>query len=209
MLTRTASTYFLETPLGKKILVLETDLMYPSKMGANCELDLENIISATIEELTKDERQDYLMAEEHFRAQSLKGFKKDRSGQVKRVQDVVMPAFTLKDKQIKVTGNVSAPSPLVNQFLSLIGDKIAESNKNATDLLLNLTDYMHVMSKRKGVDHSCSTETLRPISSATPASASQTLYGMPPNYFDGQTPPPQSVQPSMAEPVRPVRWWPA
>jgi len=38
------------------------------------------IISATIEELTEEERQDYLVAEEHFRAQFLKGFKKDLSG---------------------------------------------------------------------------------------------------------------------------------
>jgi len=38
------------------------------------------IISATIEELTEEEQQDYLVAEEHFRAQFLKGFKKDLSG---------------------------------------------------------------------------------------------------------------------------------
>jgi hypothetical protein len=92
-----------------------------------------------------------------------------------------------------------------DQFASIIEDKIAESNKQTTDLLLNLNNQMQVLSKGEGVDHSYSTKTLNPSSSGTPASASQPLYGMPPNYFAGQTPPPPPVQPSTAEPVRPVQ----
>ena len=53
-------------------------------MGSITNLDNDNIISATIEELSEEERQGYLVAEEHFMVQFLKGFKKDRAGQVKR-----------------------------------------------------------------------------------------------------------------------------
>jgi hypothetical protein len=40
------------------------------------------------------------VAEEHFKAQCLKGFKKDWADQVKRVQDFMMPSITLKNKQV-------------------------------------------------------------------------------------------------------------
>ena len=54
------------------------------------------------------------------------------------------------------------------------------------------------------LDHSYSIETLNPSSSAASAFISQPLNSMPPNYFAGQSPPPRSVLPNMAEPVRPV-----
>jgi hypothetical protein len=69
-------------------------------MDATSELDKDNIISATIEELSEEERHYYLVAEEHFKAQCLKGFKKDWADQVKRVQDFMMPSITLKNKQV-------------------------------------------------------------------------------------------------------------
>jgi hypothetical protein len=115
------SAYFLATPLGKKDLGSKTDLIYSSKMGATSKLNKDNIISATIEELSKEERQDYLVVEEDFKAQFLKGFKKDRAGQVKRVQDFMMPSFTLKNKQVQVIGNVSTSSyDLLSQLSSLM-----------------------------------------------------------------------------------------
>ena len=46
-----------------------------------------------------------------------------------------------------------------------------------------------------------SSSTPNPSLSAAP---SDYQYGMPPNYFAGQTPPPGSVRPSRAEPVRSV-----
>jgi hypothetical protein len=80
-------------------------------MGATSELNKDNITSATIEELSEEEHQDYLVAEEHFKAQFFKGFKKDRAGQVKRVQDFVMPSFTLENEHVKVINNVSTSPP--------------------------------------------------------------------------------------------------
>ena len=54
------------------------------------------------------------------------------------------------------------------------------------------------------LDHSYSIETLNPSSSTASAFISQPLNSMPPNYFAGQSPPPRSALPNMAEPVRPV-----
>ena len=44
-------------------------------MGVITDLD-EGNISTSIEELSEEERQDYLVVREHFKAQFLKGFKK-------------------------------------------------------------------------------------------------------------------------------------
>jgi hypothetical protein len=47
-------------------------------MGTSSELNKDNIISASLEEVSEEERQDYLVAEEHFKTQFLKVFKKNR-----------------------------------------------------------------------------------------------------------------------------------
>ena len=48
-------------------------------MGSS-EVSKENIVTATIEELSEEERKAYLLLEEHVKAQFLKGFKKDCGG---------------------------------------------------------------------------------------------------------------------------------
>ena len=45
-------------------------------MGSS-EINKENIITSTMEELTEEERKAYLVAEEHFKKQFLKGSRKD------------------------------------------------------------------------------------------------------------------------------------
>jgi len=45
-------------------------------MGVVTDLD-EGSISTSIEELSEDERQEYWVVREHFKAQFLKGFKKN------------------------------------------------------------------------------------------------------------------------------------
>ena len=87
-------------------------------MGVITDLD-EGNISTSIEELSEEERQEY---REHFKAQFLKGFKKTQQGQVTRVQDFVMPSFTLKNKQVKVISNVSTSSSDLFSQLSSIMD---------------------------------------------------------------------------------------
>ena len=48
-------------------------------------------------------------------------------------------------------------------------------------------------------------QTVESSLSALPKSIQQPPYGMPMNYFAGQTPPPRALQPSTAGPVRPVQ----
>ena len=94
-------------------------------MGVIIDLD-EGNISTSIEELS-EERQEYLVVREHFKAQFLKGFKKNQQGQVTRVQDFVMPSFMLKNKQVEVISNVStSSSDLFSQLSSLMDKKIAD-----------------------------------------------------------------------------------
>ena len=77
--------------------------------------------------------------------------------------------------------------------------KIADIYKPMNDL----KDQIDIMKKSKSVDDNCAFQTAN--SSATPASVQEPLYGMPINYFAGQTSPLQLVQPNMAGPVRPVQ----
>ena len=63
----------------------------------------------------------------HFKAQFLKGFKKNQQGQVTRVQDFMMPSFTLKNKQVEVISDVStSSSDLFSQLSSIMDQKIAD-----------------------------------------------------------------------------------
>ena len=54
-------------------------------MGTHGEIHNNNVIKATLEELTEDERRAYLIAEEHLKEQFLQGLKKKRGGLFKRV----------------------------------------------------------------------------------------------------------------------------
>ena len=95
-------------------------------MGVITDLNKGNI-STSIEELSEEERQEYLVVREHFKAQFLKGFKKDEKGQVTKVQDFVIPSFTLKNKWVKVISNVSTSSfDLLIQLSSIVDQKIAD-----------------------------------------------------------------------------------
>ena len=147
-------------------------------MGVITDLD-EGNISTSIEELSKEERQEYLVVREHFEAQFLNGLK-NQQDQVTRVQDFVMPSFTLKNKQVEVISDVStSSSDLFSQLSSLMDKKIADIYKPMNDL----KDQLDIMKKGKYVDDNCSFQTVS--SSATPASVPEPLYGMPTNYFAG------------------------
>ena len=86
-------------------------------MGSEkAEINGSNVIKSTMEELTEDECQAYLIAEEHLKEHFLQGFKKERGGLFKRVGEFVMPSFKLNKDKIEVLPN--DPSELVKQFLS-------------------------------------------------------------------------------------------
>ena len=58
-------------------------------MGTHGEIHNNNVIKATIEGLTEDERRAYLIAEEHSKEQFLQGFKKERGG-LRGVRDAIL-----------------------------------------------------------------------------------------------------------------------
>ena len=78
------------------------------------EIDKNNIIKATMEELTEDEHRAYLVAEEHLREQFLQGFKKERGGLFKRVGEFVMPSFKLNDNKV-TQAQLVRPAPMTGQ----------------------------------------------------------------------------------------------
>ena len=118
-------------------------------MGVITDLDDGNI-SASIEELSEEERQDYFVAREHLMAQFLKGFKKDEKGQVTKVQDFVILSFTLKNKQVEVISNVStSSSDLFSQLSSVVDQKIADMYKPTNDLFGDLKGQVEIMKKRQ------------------------------------------------------------
>jgi len=81
-------------------------------MGTHGEIHNDNIIKATMEELTEEERKAYLIAEEHLKEQFLQGFKKERGGLFKKVEEFVMPSFKLNQDKVEVLPN--DPSELVS-----------------------------------------------------------------------------------------------
>ena len=140
-------------------------------MSVITDLD-EGNISTSVEELSEEERQEYLVVREHFKAQFLKGFKKDEKGQVTRIQDFVIPSFTLKDKQVEVISNVStSSSDLFSQLSSIMNQKIADMYKPTNDLLGNLKGQVEIMKKGKSIDDNCAFQT--PCLSAMPAYSQQ------------------------------------
>ena len=62
-------------------------------MGVIIDLD-EGNISTSIEELSEEECQEYLVVREHFKAQFLKGFKKNQQGhhEGSRLRDALLQA---------------------------------------------------------------------------------------------------------------------
>ena len=156
------------------------------------EIDKNNIIKATMEELTEDERRAYLVAEEHLREQFLQGFKKERGGLFKRVEEFVMPSFKLNDNKGEVIPSDS--SELLKQFSLLVDKKIFDAQVTAGETFAGINDEIATLKKGKSV--------VDETYAAEPNSATALeFYGMPPNSFAGQTPPPPSVH---TPPVGPV-----
>src|SRR6185312_9751317 len=108
-------------------------------MGSS-EIDKENIITATMEEVTEEERKAYLLVEEHVKAQFLKGFKKDCGGLVKRVEEFVLPSLKLSKDKIEEISNVSlSPSDLFDRMSSTMDQKIVAAQAAAGDVLIKLS----------------------------------------------------------------------
>jgi hypothetical protein len=97
----------LETPLGKKDLVAKTVQSNLSQMGAQCELVMNNIVTASLEDLSPEEQQKFKAVQEYMNVQFLVGVKKDRSGKVARLKEFEVPVIKLNDNNIEVIATVS------------------------------------------------------------------------------------------------------
>ena len=153
---------------------------------------------ATMEELTEEERKAYLLVEVHVKAQFLKGFKKDRGGLVKRVEEFVLPSLMLNKGKIEEIPNISlSSSDIFDKMSSMMDQKIVAAQAAAGDVLIKLSSDIDELKGKKPMSDPNSSDP----SSATPEFTSEPMYGMPPNSFVGQTPPPSTMYTAPAEPV--------
>jgi hypothetical protein len=158
-------------------------------MGSS-EIDKENIITTTLEELTEEERKAYLLVEEHVKTQFPKGFKKDRGGLVKRVEEFVLPSLKLNKDKIEEIRNVSlSPSDMFDKISSMTDQNIVAAQATAGDILIKMSSDIDALKGKKSMSDPNSSNPR----SATPEFTSEPLYGMLPNLFPGQTPPPSTV----------------
>ena len=86
----------------------------------------------------------------------------------------------------------------IKQFADAFLSRFEQFQKLTQDILLDLS--MQNKGKKTVNDYS----NFSPNPSLSAAPSENYKYGMPPNYFAGQTPPPGSVRPSRAEPIRSV-----
>jgi hypothetical protein len=167
-------------------------------MGSDkAEINATNVIKETMEELTKDEHRAYVIAKEHLKEQFLQGFKKERGGIFKRVGEFVMPCFKLNNTKVEVLPN--NPSELIKQWSLMVDKKISDAQVAAGETFLGLNDEIAPLKKGKSLE----SDTYFPDPNSASASASpEQFYGMPPNSFPGQTPPPSSVHTPSVRPVQ-------
>jgi len=173
-------------------------------------VDLSNTISINYEDLSEEQRQkfeaDLNRRNEEIKAKMLACYGKTRQGVIEKDKFVMLsipsttPPASSTTTSASPTFDVSPPKDPLVQFLREFGDKIEKSQMVTQNLKFNISKKME---KGKSVDTSYSTKDLAP-NSAAPASTFDVEYGMPPNYFAGQSPPPGNVRPTTAETVRPV-----
>ena len=119
-------------------------------MGSANEISKENIITATMEELTEEERAAYLVLEEHIKKQFLKGFKKDRGGFVKRVEEFVLPSIKMNNNQVEEVPPASTQSSDLMQQLSLMMDeKIHAAQIAAGDVFAKMNSDIDALKGKK------------------------------------------------------------
>ena len=116
-----------------------------------------------------------------------------------------MPTFAPPPPNPSTTATAAASSASTSSDVSFTLDSIKQFDESflgrfeqSQDLLLDLS----LQNKGKKPVNDYSNFPPNPSLSAAPTEYYQ--YDMPPNFFAGRTPPPGSVRPSRAEPVRSV-----
>ena len=138
-------------------------------MGTHGEIHNDNVIKATMEELT----------EEHLKEQFLQGFKKERGGLLKRVGEFVMSSFKLNQDKVEVPPN--DPSELVEQFSLMVDSKISAAQVAAGETFAGLNDEIAVLKKGKTVESGAQ------FTEADPSPSTVHAPPVPPVSSTGQT----------------------
>jgi hypothetical protein len=199
----------LATLLGTEDLAILTDLSNSSDMS-RCELDKDNIVNFTDEELSHEDRQamenfmnqraerdpqevEKLMKEkaENDRLHYLSRFKKTREGKVKKIKEV-----TFDTPSPEVPPNVSTSSTQSSfVIVNDLGTVIDNFRLSMIDNLQNMVEKS--LCKRLEEDSyvASGSKTVAPQTLSINASVARTInlkFGMSLNYFARQTPPPSS-----------------
>jgi hypothetical protein len=83
---------------------------------------MNNIVTASLEDLPPEEQQKFKALQEYMRVQFLTDIKKDRSGKVARLKEFELPAIRLNDSNIEVISTVSKkPSSDTTPTKSTVG----------------------------------------------------------------------------------------
>jgi hypothetical protein len=197
----------LATPLGTEDLAILTDLSNSGDMS-QCEINKGNIIDFTDEELSPEHRQamedfmkqkaerDRQELEERMKKKAeedqlhyLSHFKKTREGKVKKIKDI-----TFDTPPPEVPPNVS--TSLSSSSFVTVNDLTTVMDSFRLSMIENMQNMVDKsLDKRvEGDDNIASgSKTVAPQTPCINLSAAQTInpqYGMPLNYFAGQTPPP-------------------
>ena len=133
---------------------------------------------------------------------------KTRQGVVEK-EKFVLPTFTPPPPNRSTTATAAATSASttsdvsfsfesIKQFAEVFLGRFEQSQKLTQDLLIDL----NLQNRGKKVANDYPNQT--PNASPSAATTENFQYGISPNYFVGQSPPPGTVRPSMAETVRPV-----
>jgi hypothetical protein len=119
-------------------------------MGSTAEISKENIITAMMEELTEEERPAHLVLQEHVQKQFLKGFKKDRGGFVKRVEEFVLPSIKMNNNQVEEVPPVSTqPSNLMQRLSLMMDQKVHAAQIAGGDVLAKMNNDIDALKRKK------------------------------------------------------------
>jgi hypothetical protein len=178
---------------GKKDQVAKTIQSDLSQMGARCELDMNNIVTASLEDLSLEEQHKFKALQEYMQVQFLAGVKKDRSGKVARLKEFELPAIRLKDNNIEVIPTVSKkPPPETTPTKSTVGsDELLASYIAHLERLEDLEKDRALGFNNN--DANSSTPKANPKGShlslaPLPVSNDNFAYGLTPNLASGQYP---------------------
>ena len=179
------------------------------ELGYASKVDPLNAINVTYEDLSEEQRQkfeaDLKQQNEEIKARMLTCYGKTWQGVIQK-ETFVMPSIltTTPPPPAPAATNVSSSHlDLYSMLLTELGKKISDVQLSAQNTLIDISKRTNRLEKSKSVDTTYSTKDLT-FSSVAPASTINVEFGMPPNYFARQTPPPGTVRPTTAEPVRSV-----